>query len=501
MIFENLLKEFKDARGNKVSLPKRLDEVDMSLDNITNQIPILNTEYVNFGEVSLPSDFKTLPFKIYKDGFFKFSHNATPENQYDWSEAIEIFISYKSNSSSSDGTSESKPISWARFAQNVYNGIYNKYDFIVNVMDDITEEMSTGAITRPVNILMRSKSPSGFSWFGRFKNPSNPNGVAETNNRYTTPWAIDEETGLYVTVQYKAYSAYDVINFKDNLEYGDMPSPYLTASTLEECISQKGTYFVASDNKTVYCNKKDNEDINNIVILTVPVLDKTMTINAKTNSIIMFENIGFTTEQFYFKGDNINNKFYFFNCKFYRGLQDAFAINHMYQAYLFNCIASYSSKDCFNYHATNINSLAVEINCTAYGAGKYKMMNGNTTKHSNNASTAHNGMNILRISPRYWDCEGPLLADVDNCYSINIAPNVGSVLDSTTGHKTSYYFSDYDSTYRPDSVNKYLIEAKAMKGFNEFGLVSECKNLYVGGLYGFNTVSGDYNLMNMWQPN
>ena len=193
------------------------------------------------------------------------------------------------------------------------------------------------------------------------------------------------------------------------------------------------------------------------------------------NKCIMFDKLFFTKDTISLNCSYPTSSLYFFNCSFYRGKNDSISFNGKYKCFLFNCMASYSSKDCFNYHATSNKSLAVEINCIAYNAGVKKVNGGNTTQHSNNCSTAHNGMNMLRVGCSYWNGEGAIVADVNNCYSISIGCEVGTILPTTTSSiKSCFYFYNTDNTLRPTIAPKYVIDCITTRNkFTDYGVHGE----------------------------
>lgn len=177
------------------------------------------------------------------------------------------------------------------------------------------------------------------------------------------------------------------------------------------------------------------------------------------NNFCLYENINWATARGAQLKTNSGYTQVFNKCKFVFGRNDGLAVVATAggKTVLNECIAANNGKDGFNYHASGVDTaiklLAIEINCQAYNSGKYKFATGNTTQHSNNGSTAHDGYSIYRFGGHYFDCEGPVLADVDGCLSHNFDVKVGSPLPTTTGGKTA--FSGYDGTnlpYAPKSV-------------------------------------------------
>jgi len=145
-----------------------------------------------------------------------------------------------------------------------------------------------------------------------------------------------------------------------------------------------------------------------------------------------------------FSGDaNVQNEVCLHGCYFtggYRGVAsdtgNALAITNIKNTYLFDCKAAYSKMDGFNYHFTSIaagsrrNCLVVEFNCVAYDNGL------TSSGVGNNGSSCHEGINIIRFNTNCGNTTGPVIADVNGCYSILVDCNAK---DSVTSNSV-YYF-------------------------------------------------------------
>lgn len=79
-----------------------------------------------------------------------------------------------------------------------------------------------------------------------------------------------------------------------------------------------------------------------------------------------------------------------------------------------NCIAANSYYDGFNYHNYTGDTKVIEINCEGYN-------NGRVGDSSNQGSTAHNGIPIIRINGKYHNNLGSGIADINtSTHSLNI---------------------------------------------------------------------------------
>lgn len=417
------------------------------LNTISSQID--TTQYVKNGELVLPSLFPSFPFKIYRDGYMKYSHKVTPDTQHDWSTATQIYISCTGGAYS--GTSPTQPITLARFktnqAGNVYPGVT---DFVLNFLDAVYIYNSNTNIGDSLNYLLRSRNVSGETYFlYQSTNPSSSfNGLT---------WTAQD--GIYTTTITDSSSQiiYNVVNlFRTDL-YG-MPFPYTKVASKALCQTTKGTFWVDTYTGTqwiLWVNPYNEDPISNILPHHVT---NPLTFSGFTGNVIMLENLSFTNNQdnTIFSPNSTNTEFYMFGCKGFRGLYNSQSFNGAYKLYLFDCVTAYSSNDGFNYHSTTRDSLVVEVNCISYSHGQYKIPGGNTTTHSNNCSTSHDGMHMLRVGGRYWDCEGPIVVDADDVFSISIGCQSYNVLNSTTGQRSGFYV--YDTSGVTPINNKYFIE-------------------------------------------
>lgn len=428
--------EVIDARGNHDVLSARLNDYDYLVSR-----PMLNN-----GKIILPSDFPEIPFNIYRKDRYDYTHDATPYNQFDWSDATEIFITDRRNTNF-NGLSIFNPIDPYTFNENLVSGLYGSQEsFIFTFIDNlITLNHGLNPENSQIkNVLFRSAAPSGKTILGRLLRVGTE----------TSEWLNYE--GVYRTTLTESndYPVFDVVNTRVSEWVDGIPSYYEKENSIAAVKNKKGTYYQSGRN--VYCNPHVSENIKFLLLATSQRL-----VSIKTsNQMVMFENMMMMNENTRYNAEDIDVKVYWFNCVFPKGVtQDAFSIyGGKYSAFLLDCISAGAAKDGFNYHSTNTHSLAVEINTNSHSNGKYKPSGSQQTTHSNNGSTAHDGMNMLRVGSHYWDCEGPVVADVNDCYSISIGVKVGSILETTTGHRDAFHLSAESGTsLKP----KYVIECDA----------------------------------------
>ena len=460
--FNLLNQEVIDARTDKNgvvnnNLKERLYKVDSHLENIDTNLN--NYKYIRNGLIQLPTEFPKIPFSIYKanEGYY------TDFDIYklnDWSGAIEVYIS--NNNVNGDGLSPNSGISLGRFINNVDTNVYGKNKkFILNIIDNIHIETTGMTLTtQDIEILIRSSSSNGFSWIGRFERP---NKSGET----TTSWVQD--SGVYKITQKKNYDVIDIFNTKCD-DFKGMPRPYKKVSSIIECVNEKGTFYQASASADVYCNPHNNHNINDCLLL---VSTKMIVVNSSVKSKVFLQNVGFPANAFRHNPTTIDAEIYIDSCKFFRNPNDALSLTGIYKAYLNNSVASYGSKDGFNYHSSSEETTVVEVNCTSYGNGKLKMSGGNTTSHSNNGSTAHDGISILRAGGDYFDCQGPIVADVGDCLSVNFGCSAFDIAEGITGHKSAFLFENV-------SKKAYVIDCKGGGDNTDYGVKGDVNTTIVG---------------------
>lgn len=468
-----LVQTITDLRGH-VGGTRFKDEFGLE-QYATNEQLADKAPYLSNGKLILPSDFAKIPFNIYKRKYGEWYSDATPYNQFDWSTATHVYIG--AQGSSGNGLNPNNPISLSLFKANFASAVYGvQTKFVLNMVDFVYFANASASnditIDFDADILIRAFNPSGFTWIGRIKNSN--------LNTQTSAWIPD--SGIYKTTQTANHDVLDVVNLSA-MGGEEIPSPYHKVTSLALCQATSGTFFRSATD--VWVNPYTEDDVEDLCLVISTAMLRENQGNAR---VLMYENIGFVASAFATAtGNNIEASFYYFGCKWYRATNNGFYKAGVYKAYLFNCLAVYPTLDCFNYHTTDPNSVAVEVNCFGTGAGKYKLTTGQPT-HSNNGSTAHDGMYMLRVGSVYSECEGPIVADVNNCYSISIGCEASGILDSTTGVRAAYQFYDTGST--APAKPKYVLECKGYGENVEIG-VSGTDKTYVANFIGVNKMEGN----------
>jgi len=396
--------------------------------------------FMKNGQILMPPDFPLQNIPVVRKTKRVYEHSATPHTVHNWKNATNIYISGTSNYSGL-GTTAIEPVTLKRFNANITGNLYgSQKDFIVHILDNVYSADSGMIVSGNYNFYIKSASPTGKTWVGRMKRP----GIEATE------WEV--YNGIYRTTITDAphHPIIDVVNMK-HLDAFGTPFPYVEVNSVAECQSKPGSFVKIEP--YVYAHPYKGHDIRFAAPLTTT---HQFALTAMTGKVV-FENIKFLAESYRFDGASLTNEFHLFSCLFYRGKQDAYGITGVFKSFAYDTVAAYASKDGFNYHTSNPDSIGFEVNCYGYGNGKYKITGGNSGTGSNNGSTAHDGMNMLRIGCKYWDNEGPTVADVNDCYTISIGCEVGNILSTTSGIRSAFWLSA-DINKDTAKKKKYVVE-------------------------------------------
>ena len=118
------------------------------------------------------------------------------------------------------------------------------------------------------------------------------------------------------------------------------------------------------------------------------------------------------------------------------GVANGLAIEFNLTAYLYRCGAFYNFNDGFNYHCptapaaggATTSPSAIEIECLAYGNGTT-----GSSAVSDNASTAHEYSNVIRLNCVYPDSSDRVMVDIDNVNSWALGCIVGQAVTVAAG--------------------------------------------------------------------
>ena len=251
--------------------------------------------------------------------------------------------------------------------------------------------------------------------------------------------------GVYRTNRSLMYAVLDVKyrgEFDSVLEYDKLGS-------LADCQRKRGSWF--ADGNTLYVHTLDKREPDTDILCQID-RDINIRFDISDGKKLTMEGIDWllrgqltsnTDAVRISAGSNINNgtEFWAKDCAFSHARNgNGLGTVAVYSTYIFDCISYGNGKDGFNYHERSIhpdvNSLVFEFNSSGYN-------NGNENEFSSNSSTAHDGINIVRVNTQGYNSYGPVIADVNGCYSILFDCNAGeSLLPEGHINNLSYSFNN-----------------------------------------------------------
>ena len=243
-----------------------------------------------------------------------------------------------------------------------------------------------------------------------------------------------------------------VINTNNKDDYG-LYNGLTQVFSLSDCSSTENSFYIdTSDYKTAYVNLGGQQPNENVLPVQKGYLFRFNHITSTNNCGVYLKNIYTVGITVYtaarannsVNNDNIEIEFIAENCTFQHGFNGNVITFGSYDiVYLINCIGGYAYQDVFNYAGSYLsteqknNSIICEVNCKIKEGGFYN----NNTSGINNLSTAHNGVNTIRLNTIGYNSEGPLIADVNGCRSILIGCNVNNYKANILG-RNCYNFNN-----------------------------------------------------------
>lgn len=372
---------------------------------------------------------RTIPsLSIFRDVDKKFHYNINV-GKFVGSGANKLFIS-SYGSGSGDGLTPSQAKTWSQFSSEVLGGTYdNTGSIYLYLLDDVyylDDSIGNLASIPGTRVYIENACAGGECWLTNapkltWSNPS--------SGRFTAN--MGAEIGCSVID----------LNYRDG---NGIPIALEPVDSIANLVP--GSFFYESGTTTIHVQ---------VANVSTGAEDSILvsTDSAKFgffggDSRVLVDGISFFTGGV--TVSPINNEVQVFKeCVFVGGGNDSLAAqaNELSMA-LLGCKGAWSGKDIYNYHSLLSNaadtSVIVEVNCIGYNAGVYKYENytgANTNTASNNGSTAHEGMTIFRFGCKYWNCQGPVVADIQGCRSVCYGLNVGDIADGSTGTPRNMLFS------------------------------------------------------------
>jgi hypothetical protein len=403
------------------------------------QLRAVSSQSLPVQAITLPATFNNkLGARLYSDGS-KVRYLVNPYDLIDFTsyEAVtDYYVNFVTGNNTNDGLSSGT--AWKTFDYAIAN---MTLPAVLNVEDEIVGFLSKGAAgggtTVSGKLKVKSASPSGRTIFAAMR---------EDRLVGAFSWTASGSNGAYVSTTAAAlfYRAQFDAKFRDGK---GIPLPITAAADIAECQDTRGTYFWDAANSHLYVHMHDGRIPNPADGWLYAQSAFRHQFNQALDTpdgVILFENCEFLSNTGIAPNANWRfrpvtagpsespNESYvgLRNCLAYGGSTNQFEVYDAGVTVLDNCHAKWSRKDCFNYHSfrtadTRGEYMTVyEHDCTGFYAGFDGFADQPALGTSENGSSAHDSMHILRTNTVAGTCRGAVVADVNGCHSLNY--NVGA---------------------------------------------------------------------------
>jgi len=402
---EVIAQEITDARQGEGSVGTNLEKIKGKQS--------ANNGGIDYGEITLPSDFPiVLPFKFYRDFDRRIKHNfnfaaieASPTKTI-------YVVSPTGNDTTGNGTVGLPYLTINKALTIAESAVETK--ILINVTGTFCEAQicrSTAyTFTDKTIILKPATENTRILATGAFNNA----GIT---------WVADG--GAYKGTRSNIQKAYNVVDL-NNKDLHGVAKPLSLVASIALCKTTPNSYYCLYGDATaqIYVNRFDGSipDANLLVLGEYPNIS--FTLISSTLYLKDFEFYSSLGAGALVVNGDINSIFIHKNCLFSSNVNisepvaNGLTIVNVGKTYGFGSFTAYNGRDGFNYHYAGIPTidrkkcLVVEYECLAHDCG-VKSVNEN-----NNATTAHEGIVILRIGSVGYRTKGPVQADVGGCYSL-----------------------------------------------------------------------------------
>ncbi|PPA70031.1 hypothetical protein [Jeotgalibacillus proteolyticus] len=396
--------------------------------------------YIRYGKLTYPSEFSHPGVDIYRDVTGRIHHNFDLK-QYLIGDLDIYFDSVNGNDTLGNGTL-SNPFRTLNKAKDTAK-VAAEPKIIIKGLSEIVElgQFNKGNNTREVMPEGKIISIIPFNDKNKFK-------FINGRNSNTLTWVSSD--GIYKTTRNLVSNVMDFTY----LDVNGVPIPFEKKTTLELCVETPFSYY--TNGTELWVNRNGSvPDTNVWAILTTA--NYTWDISGST---LYLKDVEFYSGSDVYgncdiKG-NLASVFVGDNVTYWGGLihsvnnnngDNGLSIEGVGRVYNFNSKATYNGKDGFNYHYNTIDLVdrrkctVFEFECEAYEQGRYK------TLSNNNATTAHEGVTIFRVSCIGYDTYGPVCADVNGCniYMVDCHMRECLAKDLGVGRHAAYYFDNVNA--------------------------------------------------------
>ncbi|MEK4131980.1 hypothetical protein NYE67_20410 [Solibacillus sp. FSL W8-0474] len=439
------LEEFGNVVGG---LDERLGTattfVNSEFEKVTKQLAqkasekIVNLRnYVRFGRLTLPPDFfHNIDFMLYRDMDGKMKHNFDVNRiTFDYTK----FYVSASGKAANDGMTEATPWQTLNYAIDQIEANPAVTSAEITVLSNLSRSMAQiNSKTLTKNYIIKGKNENTIL------------STAEPNLTWTADGTSFKATRSTVS---------GVFDNKYKVEFG-LPTRYERKIIKAECDAQKGSWY--TDGSSIWVNTLDGRipDTDIFPCLNVTLWKGILGADKKfiVRNIVGLNGSAGQAFNIYSTG-NIG-QLILDNVKILNtqaNTENSIEIKGIKYSWLFNVITAYAGRDGVNYHTSvvdaGMSAFVFEYNCVAFENGLTDTVNFN-----NNCSTAHDGMRVLRIGTIGYKSKGPVIADVNGCYSILIdCVAHDSVINTGRSTKVAYYFDDAPSSLIANPNGKAML--------------------------------------------
>lgn len=431
---EDLVNGTFDSETLETNIAEKLTNLESEyapkLAEVTAQLAQNKKQKQVYGEVRLPENFPlTLDFNLFRKSDGIIYHDINVKH---FKIGTKIYVSMD-GTSVSDGLTPDTPTRTISDVSRIINGIEDE-NIIIVFLDHFFRATfwENALINLNKNLYFTSALDSG---------------TTIINGSINMDWTLDNNL-----LKANRTQAQEVF-YSDYRDEFNRPKPLKKVSSITESQSSLFSYY--TDGVSVWVNIPDKKTGTRDDLNVLLALANSFTIQ-NSNKRVVFDNLNFYMKHpSTAKSDGVrvngtqDSVFYAINSSFrYAGL-NGIGTQSVGRVYILNSVATDNSVDGFNYHGSH-NNFVFEYNSTGFD-------NGTPSENSANVTTAHDGLTILRVGSIGYRCYGPLLADVNGCYSVNIDCRMYETLNSAN----SFWFSDSGGTKLTEA---YLINCEGGSG-------------------------------------
>ena len=418
----------------------RVKDIEDDIVEINGNIAMVEDTIENIdGEVKreIKSDIiPSLPYKVYK------TPNGYVTEKPDMTGFVTVYVDNVNGSDSNDGT-ENSPV------KSLTRGAYlaakqrndNNKSAIIKIADN--------------NVIFYDDLPvNGISAVKSLVIMADTSATLVSGKKST--WTAS--SNHYVSNALTSYNLIGVVDMGTADNYG-LYKPMIMKTSEAEVDVTPNSYYLDTTNKIAYVHPATDSDIDDIAVIFSGLYPANILCHSwAEDNFCMMENLTIvgastmTARASSTVGESITRTCYMLNCKCQYGFNNnVMGFNDFEYTYVVGCVVGYGKLDCLNYHYTRkptpTNALIVEVNDTYEEAGYYNTTSGGS---SDNLSTAHEGVNILRCGCKGNNGDGGMIADVDGCHSVVIDCCVvnSSYADYAGANRPAYFFNDNASAQR-----------------------------------------------------